>query len=287
MFALIGLQLWAIVTAPDIGRAPTLLISGGGAADGDPDPADLDLPDRRGRPAAPPPRPIGSWRPLVAVSWAGMRGVVSLAAAQTLPLDTPVPLAAADLHDRGHPRHPGGAGAVAARGDQAAAPARRSGGRHPAGTGGSPRAGQSGHRGRVEEVIADRPVARAGGAPDARLGGQPGLAGAHRTRWTDPVGDASDRLDRISGWRHELVGIERDVFVNDAQLRSDLRGRAAGAAVRPRPGGGAAGPAVGGCHRAPRQLTTAAFDDSETRRRPPERCGFSDRTVRAPDSTGR
>jgi CPA1 family monovalent cation:H+ antiporter len=30
-----------------------------------------------------------SWRPLVAISWAGMRGVVSLAAAQTLPLDTP------------------------------------------------------------------------------------------------------------------------------------------------------------------------------------------------------
>ncbi len=35
------------------------------------------------------PGTFASWRPLVAVSWAGMRGVVSLAAAQTLPLDTP------------------------------------------------------------------------------------------------------------------------------------------------------------------------------------------------------
>jgi len=88
VFALIGLQLWAIVTAPDIGRAPTLLISGmvlatvilirpiwiffmAGAA----------WVVRR-------PGPF-RWRPLIAVSWAGMRGVVSLAAAQTLPLDTP------------------------------------------------------------------------------------------------------------------------------------------------------------------------------------------------------
>lgn len=89
VFALIGLQLWSTVTAPDIGRRPVLLIS-----------AEvlltvilirpiwIFLTDAVGRlfrrPGA-----FGSWRPLAAISWAGMRGVVSLAAAQTLPLDTP------------------------------------------------------------------------------------------------------------------------------------------------------------------------------------------------------
>ena len=89
VFALIGLQLWAIVTAPDIGRRPVLLISGtvlltvilirpiwifllNGLG---------RLFRRSGA--------FADWRPLAAVSWAGMRGVVSLAAAQTLPLDTP------------------------------------------------------------------------------------------------------------------------------------------------------------------------------------------------------
>lgn len=89
VFALIGLQLWAIVTAPDIGRKPVVLISGAvlltvilirpvwifllnGLA---------RLLRRSGA--------FADWRPLAAVSWAGMRGVVSLAAAQTLPLDTP------------------------------------------------------------------------------------------------------------------------------------------------------------------------------------------------------
>ena len=90
VFALIGLQLWDIVTAPDIGRAPTLLIAAAVLADGDPDPADLDLPHRAAITRLfQPPATFGSWRPLVAISWAGMRGVVSLAAAQTLPLDTP------------------------------------------------------------------------------------------------------------------------------------------------------------------------------------------------------
>lgn len=89
VFALIGLQLWAIVTAPDIGRRPVLLASG----------AVLltvilirpvwiflinGLARLLRRPGA-----FADWRPLAAVSWAGMRGVVSLAAAQTLPLDTP------------------------------------------------------------------------------------------------------------------------------------------------------------------------------------------------------
>jgi CPA1 family monovalent cation:H+ antiporter len=89
VFALIGLQLWAIVTAPDIGRKPVFLISGAvlltvilirpvwifllnGLA---------RLLHQSGA--------FADWRPLAAVSWAGMRGVVSLAAAQTLPLETP------------------------------------------------------------------------------------------------------------------------------------------------------------------------------------------------------
>ncbi len=89
VFALIGLQLWAIVSAPDIGRRPVLLISGAVLLT-----VILIRPiwiyalNAAGRllrrPAAFP-----DWRPLAAVSWAGMRGVVSLAAAQTLPLDTP------------------------------------------------------------------------------------------------------------------------------------------------------------------------------------------------------
>lgn len=92
VFALIGLQLWTILTAPeDIGPwsvvavaaavlATVMLIRpiwifitsfllprvGGGDTEGH-----------------------EGWRPLAAVSWAGMRGVVSLAAALGLPLDSP------------------------------------------------------------------------------------------------------------------------------------------------------------------------------------------------------
>jgi CPA1 family monovalent cation:H+ antiporter len=89
VFALIGLQLWTIVTAPDIGRRPVLLIS-----------AAVLLTVIAIRPLwifftdgiwrlLHRPRRFTSWRPLAAISWAGMRGVVSLAAAQTLPLATP------------------------------------------------------------------------------------------------------------------------------------------------------------------------------------------------------
>lgn len=89
VFALIGLQLWAIVTAPDIGRRPVLLISGAVLLTVILiRPTWIFLLNGLGRlfrrPAA-----FADWRPLAAVSWAGMRGVVSLAAAQTLPLDTP------------------------------------------------------------------------------------------------------------------------------------------------------------------------------------------------------
>ena len=89
VFALIGLQLWGIVTAPDIGRAPTLLVSGAVLLTVIfIRPSWIFLINGIGR-LLRRPGAIGSWRPLAAVSWAGMRGVVSLAAAQTLPLTTP------------------------------------------------------------------------------------------------------------------------------------------------------------------------------------------------------
>ncbi len=74
VFALIGLQLWGIVTAPDIGRAPVLLISAAVLLTVILiRPIWIFLTDGVGRlfrrPAA-----FGSWRPLAAISWAGMRG---------------------------------------------------------------------------------------------------------------------------------------------------------------------------------------------------------------------
>ena len=89
VFALIGLQLWAIVTAPDIGRRPVVLISGAILLTVILiRPVWIFLLNWTGR-LLRRPGSFDDWRPLAAVSWAGMRGVVSLAAAQTLPLDTP------------------------------------------------------------------------------------------------------------------------------------------------------------------------------------------------------
>jgi CPA1 family monovalent cation:H+ antiporter len=89
VFALIGLQLWAIVTAPDIGRRPVLLIAAAVLLTVILiRPAWIFLLNGLGR-LLRRPGAFAGWRPLAAVSWAGMRGVVSLAAAQTLPLDTP------------------------------------------------------------------------------------------------------------------------------------------------------------------------------------------------------
>ena len=89
VFALIGLQLWSIVTAPDIGRRPVLLISAAVLLTVIlVRPIWIFLINGLGR-LLRRPGAFTSWRPLAAISWAGMRGVVSLAAAQTLPLDTP------------------------------------------------------------------------------------------------------------------------------------------------------------------------------------------------------
>ena len=223
VFALIGLQLWAIVTAPDIGRAPTLMISGIVLAT-----VILIRPfwifllagigRLFRRPGAP------GWRPLVAVSWAGMRGVVSLAAAQTLPLDTPfrsllltctiavilgtlvlqglsLPAVIRILHLPGDPKADVRRERAAAREEANQAIATR-----------------------VEEVITadDLPVREA-----ARM-----RAWAASRDWRglterlDNDGDgARERLDRISDWRHELVTIERDVFVtmrNSGRISEDV-----------------------------------------------------------------
>lgn len=101
VFALIGLELWTILTAPEevsgwsvvaiaaVVLATVMLVR----------PlwifvSSYLLPRPRRRPDDPAvdegvASPVTGWRPLAAVSWAGMRGVVSLAAALGLPLDTP------------------------------------------------------------------------------------------------------------------------------------------------------------------------------------------------------
>ncbi len=223
VFALIGLQLWAIVTAPDIGQAPTLLTAGivlvtvilirpvwifflAGLA------------RVFRRPGA------FQWRPLVAVSWAGMRGVVSLAAAQTLPLDTPyrsllltctiavilgtlvlqglsLPAVIRLLHLPGDPEADTQRERAEARDEANRAIAAR-----------------------VEAVILsdDLPPAEA-----SRM-----RAWAASRDWrglTERLDSRSDnareRLDKISDWRHELVTIERDVFVtmrNSGRISEDV-----------------------------------------------------------------
>jgi monovalent cation/hydrogen antiporter len=212
VFALIGLQLWAIVTAPDIGRTPVLVISAVVLAtvilirpiwifltD-----AVIRLFQRRDS--------VGSRRSLVAISWAGMRGVVSLAAAQTLPLDTPyrsllltctiavilgtlvvqglsLPAVIRMLHLPGDPE----ADTLRER-----AHARE-------------QANQA-IAAKVEEVITTHQLPE----QEARRM-RAWSAGRDWRGLTDDAADtdqAQRRLDRTSGWRHELVGIERDVFVN-------------------------------------------------------------------------
>lgn len=223
VFALIGLQLWAIVTAPDIGRAPTLTIAAAVLAT-----VILIRPIwifflagvsrlfRR--------RTIAPWRPLVAVSWAGMRGVVSLAAAQTLPLDTPyrallltctiaVILGTLVLQGLSLPalikllRMPGDPVADTQR-ERATARLE---------------ANQAIAQ-RVEEVITAESL------PDGQARRMRAWA-ANRdwrglTERLDSAGaDARDRLDKVSDWRHELVGIERDVFIsmrNSGRISEDV-----------------------------------------------------------------
>jgi len=223
VFALIGLQLWAIVTAPDIGRVPTLTTAAAILAT-----VILIRPAwifllaglarlfRR--------RAIAPWRPLVAVSWAGMRGVVSLAAAQTLPLDTPyrallltctiavilgtlvvqgltLPAVIKFLRMPGDPVADNERERAAARLEANQAISQR-----------------------VEEVIATESL------PESQAHRMRAWAANRDWRGTterlDNAGDdAGEGRDKLSNWRHELVGIERDVFItmrNSGRISEDV-----------------------------------------------------------------
>lgn len=224
VFALIGLQLWDIVTAPDIGRAPTLLTATAILAT-----VIVIRPvwifllaalarlfGRRGM--------IGSFGPLVAVSWAGMRGVVSLAAAQTLPLNTPyrallltctiavilgtlvvqglsLPMLIRLLHLPGDPAQETQRERAAARQEANQAIATR-----------------------VEEAIRTEQLPEREAKMMRAWAASRDMRGL--TERLDSAGvDARERLDAISGWRHELVGIERDVFVtmrNSGRISEDV-----------------------------------------------------------------
>jgi CPA1 family monovalent cation:H+ antiporter len=223
VFALIGLQLWDIVTAPDIGRAPTLLTAAAVLATvivvrplwiflGD---GVTRLIHRR---------PIAPWRPLVAISWAGMRGVVSLAAAQTLPLSTPfrpllltctIAVILGTLVVQGLSL-PAVIRLLRMPGDPAADTQReRADAREQA---------NQAIAERVEEVIAQEQL------PEQQARRMRAWAASRdwrglTERLDSAGGDAHERLDRISGWRHELVGIERDVFVtmrNSGKISEDV-----------------------------------------------------------------
>ena len=213
VFALIGLQLWGIVTAPDIGRAPTLLVSGAVLLTVIfIRPIWIFLINGIGR-LLRRPGAIGSWRPLAAVSWAGMRGVVSLAAAQTLPLTTPyrpllltctiaVILGTLVLQGLTLPtvirllRLPGDPDADLAK-ERALA---------------QEQANQA-IAARVEEVVANEHLP-AEEATQMRAWAASRNWRGLTERLERRGGDAGARLARISDWRHELVGIERDVFVS-------------------------------------------------------------------------
>ena len=243
VFALIGLQLWAIVTAPDIGRVPVLLVSGAVLLT-----VILIRPIwifsinavarllRR-------PGSFPSWRPLAAVSWAGMRGVVSLAAAQTLPFATPyrsllltctIAVILGTLVVQG----------LTLPAVIRAASARRSGLGPRAGTGRRTAGGQSGDRGARRAGGGRRGPAGPGGRSDAGLGGEPGLAGPDRTARSGgrgrrgTAGEDLRMAPRTGGHRARRVR-------RDAQFRPAVGGGVAGIAVRPRSGGGTAGPADG------------------------------------------
>ena len=225
VFALIGLQLWAIVTAPDIGRAPVLVVSGAVLLTVIAiRPIWILMTNGFGkliqRPGA-----FGSWRPLLAISWAGMRGVVSLAAAQTLPLDTPyrsllltctiavilgtlvvqglsLPSVIRALHLPGDPeddirRERADARDEAGRAINAA----------------------------VEATIIGQDVSP---ADAARMRGWASMRDWRRLteRLDSSSGsDADRRLGQIADWSRDLVRIERDVFVrmrNEGRLSEEV-----------------------------------------------------------------
>lgn len=224
VFALIGLQLWGIVTAPDIGRRPVLLISAAvlltviGIR-----PVWIFLTDAVGR-LLHRPGTFGSWRPLAAISWAGMRGVVSLAAAQTLPLDTPyrsllltctiavilgtlvvqglsLPSVITALHLPGDP--------------DADLRQERADARAEAGTAINDAVEKEIATGNLPAQEADRMRAWVSFRDWRRM----------TERWDQTGADAGARIGRIARWNRDMVTIERDVFVrmrNEGRLSEEV-----------------------------------------------------------------
>ena len=102
-----------------------------------------------------------AWQNVAIVSWAGMRGVVSLAAAFAIPLDFAGRAHAALPHLRGGDRHPAGPGSVVPRADPQAEGLQRTGALHrqpgrggrPAG--GRPRPGSPGWRSLSPRAVAE------------------------------------------------------------------------------------------------------------------------------------
>ncbi len=218
VFALIGLQLWAIVTAPDVRLVDLVVVSLAVLATvilvrplwiflmhallGRIGPPDSVLPDAKS---------------LVAVSWAGMRGVVSLAAAQTLPLDTPyrpllltctiavivgtlvvqgltLPAVIKALHFPGDPRHD------RIREKDAAT--------HEANVAIAEQVERMIREESIPEMYAERMRAW------VRLRDLSQLEDHHQVAG-DALGDgtAADHLRFVARWRHELVNAEREVFL--------------------------------------------------------------------------
>jgi Na+/H+ antiporter len=223
VFALIGLQLWAIVTAPDIGRTPVLVVSSCVLLTVIlVRPIWILMTNGLGR-LIQRPGAFSSWKPLLAISWAGMRGVVSLAAAQTLPLDTPyrsllltctiavilgtlvvqgltLPAVIRALHLPGDPeddlaRERAEAKAEASRAINAA----------------------------VEKAIVDGAI---GEQDAARMRAWVSMRDWRRlTERLDRGAEADRRLEQIVQWSRDLVRIERDVFItmrNEGRLSEEV-----------------------------------------------------------------
>ena len=227
----------------------------GSAGDRHRDPAGVDLPADRARAARRPARDV----PLVATAGRGVLGGDArggLAGGCPDPAGGhPLSRAAVDLHDRRHPGHPGAAGPHAAGGDQDAEDAGRSGRGHRRERAAARDEANRAIAASVEEVIADERAARRARPAGCGPGRPTGTGEGSPSGWTSSGDDAQERLDRISDWRHELVSIERDVFVSMRNSGAHLRGRAARTAVRPGPGGVTAGPPDGG-----RQRSSVAID---------------------------
>ncbi len=219
VFALIGLQLWDIIAAVDVAAehvlatilavlATVILVR----------PAWVFLGALLSR----------IWRPhsteraknLAAISWSGMRGVVSLAAAQTLPLDTPgrpvlltctvavivgtlvlqglsLPAVVRALRLGGDPEAAADAEVEAARAEATRAIARR-----------------------IDEVADAKDMAPEQTAMMHRWAAMRDWRSWSKSGQDDRRRFTPQRLAALQRWRREIVQIERDVFI---QMRNSGR----------------------------------------------------------------